>query len=272
MFKCEFCSAVFKARNLLTRHLKEAKYCAKIRSSKTVCEVCNKAIQPDVYYPHVLVCLRKQNETLREEISESKIREESQNERFRLLEEAFTEALKTSKKTVKKTINKTVNNTVNVSLTVNEVWLKSQGKFLTADHVVEGSKGVFDYGKKALYSRVVGNKEEKLLKYRNETGELILDKEGKKLIRIFLSSITNPTITLHKSIISETRKSLEKATTEEERWDFDEKISRVSRTKNQIINGGNGEENFLVKDLSVMFVDFFSSTKVDQELIDQEDM
>lgn len=193
--KCTYCNNLFSSRYILNNHIKNAKYCLKLRGQIFKC-VCNKEyISIENLNNHQLICMKYiENkykeiiENLKKEMDEQKKQlENSMKDQKKKMENSMEDQKKKhymdiidlkvehkdemkelkndlkdiAMESVKRPINITNNNnrisqTINNLIPIEEGHFKEQAQYLTLDHIKNGVEGYAKYALEyPLKNRVV---------------------------------------------------------------------------------------------------------------------
>jgi hypothetical protein len=232
-YKCEFCNKIFSNNSNLKTHIKNAKYCIKLRDNfipdnQFICNYCNKDFtsKQKLDY-HLLNCNFKKDEDLKNlklTIDERlKIQEENYKIIIKELEDKYEKKIKELVEQLKEkderierlaTVainrpttqnNQRINNIINNLTPITEDYLKEQAEYLTLDHVKNGVDGYVQYALDyPLKDKIVCTDfSRKRIKYKDEEGNLIDDPEMLKLAQKLFKAIEDKNTILINEYIRE---------------------------------------------------------------------
>ena len=229
---CSFCNKSFKTTSSLNYHIKNAKYCLKLRNENFegnfICSLCKKSFSTKQYKEnHEKICnnnsiineniLLKQLLKEKEEmIKHLKDQTKEKDDLIKELKKELKEELKEKDERIERLAtvainrpttqnNQRINNIVNNLTPITEDYLKEQAEYLTLDHVKNGVNGYVQYALDyPLKDKIVCTDfSRKRIKYKDEEGNLIDDPEMLKLAQKLFKAIEDKNTTLINEYIRE---------------------------------------------------------------------
>ena len=215
-FVCEFCKTSFITNYNLLYHQKTAKYCLSMRGNQKIysfeCSNCGKKMtEKRQLKKHEAKCessIQDQNRDL--ETNEIFLKETIKNLENKLIESKTIEKLlrekvddqsrqiqdlqnKLENIAIKGATKSTSTNILNILQPLIQEELNEQGRNITIEDM-KGAKRLAQFAAdKSLKGKVVTSDASRcILKYKNPTGEIVRDKNGIKITKMFCKSIEEP--------------------------------------------------------------------------------
>lgn len=210
-FKCQFCNKMFSNNSNLKMHIKNAKYCIKLRGSDVknyVCSFCNKELSSKhILESHLSICntkkdteinnLKNEIDILKDQVKEKNILEITNNElktQIKELQEQIERLATTAINRpthISQNNNQRINNIINNLNPITDDHLREQSQYLTLDHIKNGVNGYVQYALDyPLKDRVICTDfSRRKVKYKNEEGKLVDDPEMVKLSQKLFQAI-----------------------------------------------------------------------------------
>lgn len=211
--ECEYCNKIFSNNSNLKTHIKNAKYCIKLRNgnfeSNFICSLCKKSFSTKQYKEnHKKIC---NNSIINENIILKQLLKEKE-EMVKHLKEQTKEKDESIERLATVVINRPttqnnqrINNIINNLTPITEDFLKEQSEYLSLDHVKNGINGYVQYALNyQLKDKIVCTDfARKHIIYKDVEGNLIDDPEMLKLAQKLFKAIENKNTTLINEYIHE---------------------------------------------------------------------
>ena len=266
--ECEYCKKILKNKSSLNYHQKTTKYCLKIQckdSTIYTCKDCNKNLSTKQHYTiHIENCVKKKNNIIKN-FEEEKIYDKDQKikelqEQIEKLQSELAMIARTaaSKPTHIQNNNQKINNTINNLIPITEEHLKDQVKYLTLDHIKNGTDGYVQYALDfPLKDRITCTDfSRRKIKYKDGEGNLIDDPEMAKLSQKFFKAIEEKNSILINDYLNEIQNQFNILNNNpnnemnyEETKDFDirsdtliEEVFKAKAQKREISEAANGKK------------------------------
>jgi len=276
-----YCKKLFKSLSSLNYHIKNAKYCLKLRDENSDGNFkCNRCLKnysskqtKDI---HESKCVENSNNIFNENII-LKERIKIQEERLKNQEEKYERQIKElqsqierlatvaiNKPTNVQNNNQRVNQIINNLTPITEQHLKDQAEFLTIDHIKDGVNGYVKYALEyPLKDKIVCTDfSRRKLKYKDENGNLIEDPEMIKLSQKLFKAIEEKNSTLineyiielhdkYKVMVMEPNNEMDEGESEEFSIKFNSITDELFKVKNQrkeINEIANGKKTDILHD------------------------
>jgi hypothetical protein len=286
--ECNYCKKLFKNLSSLNYHIKNAKYCLKLRDenfegnfkcnnclknfsskqTKDVHESKCKENTNDIFNENIILKerLKLQEEAVKkqEEKHETQIKElQTQIKELQSqIERLATAAI--NKPTNVQNNNQRVNQIINNLTPITEQYLKDQAEFLTIDHIKDGVNGYIKYALDyPLKDKIVCTDfSRRKIKYKDDNGNLIEDPEMIKLSQKLFKAIEEKNSTLineyitelhdkYKVMVMEPNNEMDEGESEEFSIKFNSITDELFKVKNQrkeINEIANGKKTDILHD------------------------
>lgn len=211
---CEFCKNTFTSKSNLNYHQKNAKFCLELRGKtpeEYICQFCNKSFYSKVGITnHISICtvketseidkIYKKNIELEKENINYKKDIENKNEYIKKLEEKVEKLenhiLKIAEKPTTTTNNTLNNNNNRYQQIIQNLMPITSSHFeeivekLSEEHVINGVNSYVDLSYDILKDKAVcTDLSRKMVKYKDEKGEVISDPKLDNFVKKFFNSI-----------------------------------------------------------------------------------
>jgi hypothetical protein len=282
--KCQFCQKVFTTKSNLSCHIKTAKRCLEKRNNLENikkyepqiynCDFCDKELSTKSNLDrHMLSCknkdivLEKNNiiKKLENDIIQLKntITEKEQKQLYTtdILQSQIKQLLEqnkdlqdTIKHLAEKAISKpttTINNNITNNLQlITEDFVKEQVQYLTIEHIKKGSLGYSSYFLDfPLKNRILcSDFSRRKLKYKDESGTIVIDPEMTKLSDLLFKSIREKNKELTIQYSNELNEKISKAEPSQLTY-FMDLASKFSQQDLEVLRMFNGEKNDFFHDI-----------------------
>ena len=229
--ECEYCNKIFSNNSNLKTHIKNSKYCLKLRNvqfeGNFTCSLCKKSFSTKQYKEnHEKICnnnsIINENILLKQMLKEKEEMIKVLKEQIKEKDEVIKDLKKEFKKELKEkddcierlatvainrptTHNQRINNIINNLTPITENYLNEQAEHLTLDHIKNGVNGYVQYALDyPLKDKIVCTDfSRKRIKYKDEAGNLIDDPEMVKLAQKLFKAIEDKNTTLINEYIHE---------------------------------------------------------------------